>query len=71
MRVSLVQDAQRVAVAVREAGGRALCVGGFVRDRLLQQPSEDLDLEVFGIPEDRLRSLLATLGRVEPVGQAF
>jgi tRNA nucleotidyltransferase (CCA-adding enzyme) len=69
--VSLDQDAQRVAVAVREAGGRALCVGGFVRDRLRQQPSEDLDLEVFGIPEDRLRALLTTLGRVDPVGQAF
>ncbi len=46
-------------------------MGGFVRDRLLGQPSTDLDLEVFGIPEDRLRELLATLGRVEPVGQAF
>lgn len=69
--MSLEQDARRVATAIREGGGRALCVGGFVRDRLLQQRSVDLDLEVFGIPEDRLRALLATLGRVEPVGQAF
>lgn len=69
--MSLEQDARRVALAVREAGGRALCVGGFVRDRLLRHPSQDLDLEVFGIPEARLRALLATLGRVEPVGQAF
>jgi len=69
--VSLEQDARRVAIAVRDAGGRALGVGGFVRDRLLQRPSVDLDMEVFGIPEDRLRSLLTTLGRVEPVGQAF
>lgn len=69
--MSLEADAGRVALAIREAGGRALCVGGFVRDRLLDRPSEDLDLEVFGIPEDRLRALLATLGRVEPVGQAF
>ena len=69
--VELEHDARRVALAVREAGGRALCVGGFVRDRLLDHPSTDLDLEVFGIPEDRLRGLLQTLGRVEPVGQAF
>lgn len=69
--MSLEDDAHRVATAVRAAGGRALCVGGFVRDRLLGQPSTDLDLEVFGIPEDRLRALLSTLGRVEPVGQAF
>jgi len=70
-RVSLEADARRVALAIRDAGGRALCVGGFVRDRLLGQPSVDLDLEVFGIPEDQLRALLTTLGRVEPVGQAF
>ena len=69
--VDLDQDARRVALAIREAGGRALCVGGFVRDRVLGQGSEDLDLEVFGIPEDHLRALLTTQGRVEPVGQAF
>ncbi len=71
MEGTLASDAHRVAVRIRDAGGRALCVGGFVRDRLLGQVSTDLDLEVFGIPEDRLRELLATLGRVEPVGQAF
>ncbi len=69
--MNLEQDARRVALAIREAGGRALCVGGFVRDRLLERASDDLDLEVFGIPEDQLRSLLTTLGRVEPVGRAF
>ena len=71
MTVSLAEDARRVALAIREAGGRALCVGGFVRDRLLERASEDLDLEVFGIPEDQLPALLTTLGLVEPVGQAF
>ncbi|MDP1571678.1 MAG: HD domain-containing protein [Vicinamibacterales bacterium] len=67
----LVDDARRVARAVAAQGGRAVVVGGFVRDRLLGLASKDLDLEVFGIPEDDLRALLATLGRVEPVGQAF
>mgnify|MGYP003350605148 FL=1 len=28
-------------------------------------------MEVFGVPEDRLLTLLRSLGRVEPVGQAF
>ncbi len=69
--MDLEQDARRVAAAIRDAGGRALCVGGFVRDRLLAHPSTDLDLEVFGIAQDRLPELLRTLGRVEPVGQAF
>ena len=31
------------------AGGRALIVGGWVRDRLLGLPSKDVDLEVFGL----------------------
>jgi tRNA nucleotidyltransferase (CCA-adding enzyme) len=60
-----------IASAVREAGGRALIVGGWVRDRLLNLPSKDIDLEVFGVAADRLPSVLQRAGRVEPVGQAF
>ena len=60
-----------IARAVRDAGGRALVVGGFVRDSLLGQHDVDIDFEVFGIREDRLPSLLAQLGRVEAVGASF
>ena len=60
-----------IAEAVRDAGGRALIVGGWVRDQLRRQPSKDIDLEVFGIPQDRLAELLRGLGRVEAVGQSF
>lgn len=60
-----------VARAVRDAGGRALVVGGFVRDSLLGQHDVDIDFEVFGISEDRLPPLLAQLGRVEAVGASF
>ena len=60
-----------IAVAARIAGGRALIVGGWVRDRLRGYPSKDVDLEVFGIPKDRLAELLARFGRVEAVGQSF
>ena len=69
--MDLDQQAQRIASVVREAGGRALCVGGFVRDRILGRASKDLDIEVFGIPQESLHELLKSLGRVEPVGQAF
>ena len=67
----LEQQAHRIATAVQEAGGRALCVGGFVRDRLLKRASKDLDIEVFGIPQDKLQALLQSLGKVVPAGQAF
>jgi tRNA nucleotidyltransferase (CCA-adding enzyme) len=71
----LVIDAPEVVVrlahAVREAGGRALIVGGWVRDALLGRVSKDLDIEVFGVPADRLRSLLDTFGRVDTVGESF
>jgi tRNA nucleotidyltransferase (CCA-adding enzyme) len=60
-----------VAHAARDRGGRALVVGGFVRDRLLGRASKDLDVEVFGVAEADLRPMLEAIGRVEPVGRAF
>jgi tRNA nucleotidyltransferase (CCA-adding enzyme) len=63
--------ARAIAEAVRAAGGRALIVGGWVRDRLLGLDSKDVDVEVFGVDASRLRTLLASLGRVEEVGESF
>ena len=60
-----------VAGAVRDAGGRALVVGGWVRDDLLGVDSQDVDLEVYGLPADRLRSVLSALGPVNSVGASF
>jgi len=60
-----------IAHAVRAAGGRALLVGGFVRDRLLGLDAKDVDVEVFGLDLDALESLLATFGRVLTVGESF
>lgn len=60
-----------LASAVRDAGGRALIVGGWVRDEMLGRVPKDLDLEVHGLPADRLQALLRTLGRVDAVGESF
>ncbi|MBW8894933.1 MAG: hypothetical protein JF613_01930, partial [Acidobacteria bacterium] len=38
-----------IAHAVRDAGGRAVIVGGWVRDRLMGRQCKDLDLEVYGL----------------------
>jgi len=63
--------ARAIAEAVRDRGGRALLVGGCVRDALLGQQPKDLDLEVFGVPVDGLRSVLDPFGRVDIVGESF
>ena len=63
--------ALEIARAVRDAGGRALVVGGWVRDRALGLDPKDLDIEVFGIPAPALRTLLERIGRVDAVGESF
>jgi tRNA nucleotidyltransferase (CCA-adding enzyme) len=68
---STLARAQAIARAVRAEGGRALIVGGWVRDRLVGRPSKDIDLEVFGVPAARLRALLEQFGHVETIGESF
>ncbi len=60
-----------IAKSVRDAGGRALVVGGWVRDHLLGLRSKDVDIEVFGLGARRLEALLAGFGPVHAVGRAF
>ena len=60
-----------IAERVRDAGGKALVVGGWVRDRLLGQPSKDVDIEVFGLDPSVLKKLLRRMGRVSTVGESF
>ena len=69
----VLEQAVSIAKAVRDAGGRALVVGGWVRDHLRDPGHEptNLDLEVFGVPAASLRALLDTFGRVEAVGESF
>ncbi len=72
--MSALERSIDIAHAVRDAGGRALIVGGWVRDRLMQRPhpaKPNIDLEVFSVAPDRLRALLETFGRVEAVGESF
>ena len=65
--------ALEIARAVAAAGGRALVVGGWVRDSLrgFEDGSEDLDLEVLGLAPEDLERLLTGFGRVRRVGKAF
>ncbi len=60
-----------IANRARAAGGRALIVGGWVRDRLMGLPSKDVDVEVYGLPAPALYDLLSGIGRVNTVGESF
>ncbi len=64
-------DVVRVCEAVRKAGGRAMLVGGSVRDRLLGIESKDFDIEVYDLEPERLRAVLERIGRVNTVGEHF
>jgi tRNA nucleotidyltransferase (CCA-adding enzyme) len=66
-----LEEARRVAEAVARQGGRAILVGGYVRDRLLGIESKDIDIEVFGLSFEKLERLLSSLGEVIHVGKAF
>jgi tRNA nucleotidyltransferase (CCA-adding enzyme) len=57
--------------AIRDAGGRALLVGGCVRDTLMGLEPKDWDLEVYGVEPARLRDILDQFGPVNVVGEAF
>ena len=61
----------RLFDVLRAEGGRPLLVGGAVRDALLGLPAKEFDVEVHGLPDDRLRAVLAAHFRVDAVGAAF
>lgn len=69
--LSTTQKVLDLAVAVRDAGGRALLVGGCVRDALMGVAPKDWDLEIYGVAPERLRELLDRFGSVNVVGEAF
>jgi tRNA nucleotidyltransferase (CCA-adding enzyme) len=71
MAAQLPEKITILAAAAREAGGRALLVGGCVRDMLLAIQPKDWDLEVYGIAPTELRALLERFGPVNAVGEAF
>ncbi|PYQ53682.1 MAG: polynucleotide adenylyltransferase, partial [Acidobacteria bacterium] len=62
---------RRLLGVLRDAGGRPYLVGGAVRDSILGLPHKDLDIEVFSLALGPLKEALASVGRVDAVGEAF
>jgi tRNA nucleotidyltransferase (CCA-adding enzyme) len=61
----------KLAGSIRDAGGRALLVGGCVRDIIMGTQPKDWDLEVYGIEPEKLPEILDRFGDVNVVGEAF
>ncbi|CAN5743656.1 hypothetical protein BH20ACI4_BH20ACI4_29970 [soil metagenome] len=61
----------KLAKKAEAEGGRAMLVGGCVRDDLMGIEPKDWDVEVYGIAPQRLREILNEFGEVNAVGEAF
>src|SRR6266849_8820005 len=71
MKVNVPKKLLNLSEAIRDTGGRALLVGGCVRDALMEKQPKDWDVEVYGVEPAQLREVLDQLGSVNVVGEAF
>jgi tRNA nucleotidyltransferase (CCA-adding enzyme) len=71
MKPNVPEKVLGLAETIRDEGGRALLVGGCVRDALMEKQPKDWDVEVYGVEPARLREVLDQLGPVNVVGEAF
>ncbi|MBQ3022025.1 MAG: HD domain-containing protein [Clostridia bacterium] len=65
------EKVNKIANLVKEQGGTAYFVGGFVRDRLLEKENKDIDIEVHGISPDTLEKILDSVGNRMEIGKSF
>ncbi len=68
-----IEMAKKIAQIVAEHGGKAYYVGGYVRDKLLgiKSINFDVDIEIHGIKEEKLHSILQQLGTPLNIGKSF
>jgi tRNA nucleotidyltransferase (CCA-adding enzyme) len=71
MNIFLPDGLERIIRDLRDAGFRAVVVGGAVRDALLGLQPKDFDIEVYGISYDALAAFLSCYGAVDLVGKSF
>lgn len=71
MKTDELTKAREIALKVKENGGTAYFVGGFVRDRLLGRESKDIDIEVHSVDVPTLRDILSSVGQTLEIGESF
>ena len=62
---------RQIALRAKAMGGRAMLVGGCVRDALLGRESADIDCEVYGLTPEQLHALAAQFGTVDESGARY
>lgn len=60
-----------IAREIKNEGGKALLVGGSVRDMILGVTSKDFDLEIYRMPAEKVEEIAKKFGIVSEVGRAF
>ena len=65
------ESVREVARLFSGYGGKALLVGGSVRDMILHIDPKDFDIEVYGLEASKIEELAQNLGKVSAVGKAF
>ena len=70
--ISLPSLLYTVANAVSKANGRAVLVGGAVRDMVMNREVKDYDIEIYGLETiEILEAILLRFGKVNRVGKSF
>lgn len=74
-RIKIEDALDKIAMHVGLEGGRALLVGGAVRDMLMtyatRPKTKDYDVEVFGLTPEKLKRILSQQLEVDLVGESF
>lgn len=57
---------------LKKSGIKPILVGGYVRDKLLNEESKDIDIELYGVSSlDKVEKILQEFGAVNSVGKSF
>ncbi|MGE0738393.1 CCA tRNA nucleotidyltransferase [Sulfurimonas sp.] len=57
---------------LKKSGIKPILVGGYVRDKLLNEESKDIDIELYGVSSlDKVEEILQKFGAINSVGKSF
>lgn len=62
---------EKIVEEIRQADGKVLAVGGWVRDLLMGLRPRDLDVEIYNIEKNALKEILSKHGKLNEIGERF